>query len=112
MTAHTPGPWEKNYCTYTGSGWDIVSKETGLWTATVNADDLSDEEGKANANLIAAAPDLLEALEWMVSALRQHTNKKDEDSILDALADEFSGEFADNVQQASATIAKAKGEGQ
>ena len=47
MTAHTPGPWEKNYCTYTGSGWDIVSKETGLWTATVSADDLvSDEDGK------------------------------------------------------------------
>ena len=48
---HTPGPWSINGNKIDGNGYHIVS---------VNSHRTS--EGEANARLIAAAPELLEAL--------------------------------------------------
>lgn len=54
---HTQGPWEAQR---TGQGWAIYPEgRTGL-IGTVNFDD---EQGRADAQLIAAAPDLLGALQ-------------------------------------------------
>lgn len=58
---HTPGPWEIKDGRYidSPSGWiaDVLS-----YPAYRAATDNDSEEQKANARLIAAAPDLLEAL--------------------------------------------------
>jgi hypothetical protein len=54
---HTPGPWEYNEQTKT-----IRSKKENFWLATMDSWDGS-VNNAANARLIAAAPDLLAALE-------------------------------------------------
>lgn len=66
MTAqHTPGPW--SLC---GPDTDLVRDENyravarASFRATPTANLI--HETKANARLIAAAPDLLEALKWVV----------------------------------------------
>lgn len=48
MNAHTPGPWRVEY--------------TGMHGYTLHADGYRRDGGEANAKLMAAAPDLLEAL--------------------------------------------------
>lgn len=62
MTKHTPGPWEQTYgkrgtlC--------VISDTTWICGEIENPHSPIDEvEAIANARLIAAAPDLLEALE-------------------------------------------------
>ena len=72
MTAakHSPGPWKADLCL---DGWGIheVQRADGLSIArlaqmqTAFAPD--DQEGIANALLIAAAPDLLKALSAMLT---------------------------------------------
>ena len=66
MRAHTPGPWRygphlspsENH-----RGYYIVSESSNGWAhATVQPGDEDGELGEANARLIAAAPDLLDAL--------------------------------------------------
>ena len=59
-TTHTPGPWGFEESTKT-----IRAVPQNYWLATMDSwDGAVDHE--ANARLIAAAPDLLEALEEMV----------------------------------------------
>lgn len=66
MGKHTPGPWRvSNGHTYLvhGKADPKTDKPYGFvcsvgWTSTT--------DGKANAYLIAAAPDLLEALKWAI----------------------------------------------
>ena len=92
---HTPGPWKcGQYLGQSawvvhmdagdrGRGMDIVNGVAGL----------THEERLANARLIAAAPDLLAALEWMLYA----RNWSDTAVISDA------------VLAAKSAIARAKG---
>lgn len=65
---HTQGPWK-----YDGDGFDsVAAQDFGTEGYTVMTDDctpicevdgvVDDEEAEANARLISAAPDLLEAL--------------------------------------------------
>jgi len=64
MSKHTPGPWE--ILEVTPDDWQINSdlRDDCLvqMTPTIGHEHLSDED-KANARLIAAAPDMLAALE-------------------------------------------------
>lgn len=84
----TPGPWLIGK-----AGTDkAIYDGKGGWVATI-PDMLLNDEQKANAHLIASAPDLLEALEEVLKSLEWQEN------ILDGLA----------VQKAQAAIAKAKG---
>jgi hypothetical protein len=98
-TKHTPGPWrilpeedDKEYIRIRGTVWGGFYKITNVpkpqdtGHLTLNAQNLA--EVRANAALIAAAPELLEAL------------------IL-AVEDEPNACFADTAR---AAIAKAKGE--
>jgi len=56
MSKHTPGPWKASLRHGNSDEWEIMSPSDGNWkVATVDTI-------KANANLIAAAPELLEAL--------------------------------------------------
>ena len=91
MSKHTPGPW--NTMVSGGSVWS----SGGEWVC-----DPSDRHAyptdtqRANARLIAAAPDMLEALEAVVA-----WQDGDGDFNLHAIAAE---------EQVRAAIAKAKGE--
>ena len=72
-TKHTPGPWryytesQPDGCPIVGSGGPMVA----MLAHSVNHPDQSDE-ANANAYLIAAAPELLEALECLLAAVEQH----------------------------------------
>jgi hypothetical protein len=87
--SHTPGPWSENindqtandYHTIAGGiGYHMEGKDPGIWLAGCMS--------QADARLIAAAPDLLEALEELVR----------------------DGYSEENEQRALSAIAKAKGE--
>jgi len=61
-TEFTPGPWLK---TYTGDGKTCLINRGRI--GTVDLDDISEDEGEANVNLILAAPEMFEALELIVA---------------------------------------------
>ena len=68
---HSPGPWKvgkllKNLCIVDASGVMVVAQVTTRWTTT-NA-----EEWKRNADLLAAAPELLENLRELVAFYDAH----------------------------------------
>lgn len=75
-TPHTPGPWEIRHES-TDPEWAVVVATGGRIVANVNAETGPDipplvstkMPRDANARLIAAAPDLLEALQRTVEAL-------------------------------------------
>lgn len=64
MTQHTPGPWNVEKCRY---GFAVYASKTG--DAVVKTEDAEGRYGAidngADARLIAAAPELLAALEGM-----------------------------------------------
>ena len=105
MSNHTTGPW------YTRHGQ--ISSEASVHGCTIadcnaTAKGISDEEVAANARLIAAAPDMLAALEgcvaflcaWAVEGLNSKVKRE-------TLCRAFGGQ----AYHVRAVIAKAKGEG-
>lgn len=92
MNKHNPGPWK---ITHTEQMGYRVSDSTGWGVAIV----LKDVNDKANARLIAAAPQMLEALEAML--------KRFEPEIHDAAGCMFKN---CELCKAIAAIAAAKGE--
>jgi hypothetical protein len=60
MSSHTPGPW---FHVATEGGWDGVALKNGALICALC------ENNPANANLIAAAPDLLAALKTLCAAV-------------------------------------------
>jgi hypothetical protein len=99
--AHTPGPWAvEGESGNDGEAEVIVSdKRTVCWTAcSLNEDgeDFNSNEDRANAGLIAAAPDLLAALKEMVAMVEA----------------EYGGfDAVPEWQAATAAINKAEGRG-
>ena len=74
MSKHTPGPWavrthwnnDEAYEVYPTNGGTEPS--CGEWSAIVEVgDDCYEDEAKANALLIAAAPEMLEFAKWVAS---------------------------------------------
>lgn len=53
--AYTPGPWSLD-------GFPTAIWANGVWIASTNMDNVPIDERRANARLIAAAPELLVAL--------------------------------------------------
>ena len=95
MTKHTPGPWK---AARNSAFWEVVKPWPGQTLEEANdyspsvahAWGTTEQEAEENARLIAAAPDLLEALQHLMVA---------------------HGEQLDYAfQQARAAIAKATGE--
>ena len=76
-TAHTPGPWflEGNWCPNSHrplGGWVSHSPPSGVPVFGLEPSVGTLEEIVANARLIAAAPDLLDALQAMYRAHHLH----------------------------------------
>jgi len=91
---HTPGPWrvEGNHCAIVTAGNFLVvdcgdaSKPGGITQA------------RANASLIAAAPDMLEALNWIADHATEFGDIED-----------FEKQVFEITQRARRAIAKAQG---
>ena len=63
---HTPGPWHLSECA--GQTTDAgICAESGLHITDVGGYGMRDDQNEANARLIAAAPELLAALECLVA---------------------------------------------
>jgi hypothetical protein len=92
--AHTPGPWYVDSCDD-----DLVFSTNGLHIATVgNAEQEQPfAEITANARLIAAAPELHEALEFFFNIMHDYESSRRKGYISIAF------------DQARAALAKAKG---
>jgi hypothetical protein len=86
MSTHTPGPWKKSKY---GELKNPEGQQVMVWGCGI-AHSMRTSETEANARLIAAAPDLLEALKEIVQR------------------NEIQHWF--NLDQARAAIAKAEGE--
>lgn len=113
---HTPGPWnfertktDIEYAKITGKellphegyfrdndgGWFVAGVAKVFYKGTDKKGyGKPDDEGQANARLIAAAPELLAALEFCA----------------DALNTEAGGLYKAHIEQARAAIAKARGQ--
>ena len=102
---HTPGPW------VIADGGPIIADSQNMIAVTLDMFDSNEDlstwiqtrvtrpEREANARLIAAAPELLEALEELVTALDYAVTRRSR-ARRDAA-----------VKSARAAIAKARGEG-
>lgn len=94
QSKHTPGPWHINR--FKGDNFRVSPHEYGCSRPYRIAELINNE---ANAHLIAAAPELLEALEGLVNVVSNWEEKY--------------GEGASNITayfDAKKAIAKAKGE--
>ena len=97
-TNHTPGLWSFDSSDLTGR--INIRKSHANGDTRILAYCWKDQNGEANANLIASAPDLLSALEQAYNAIAWHIPG-------DNLTDEEEQELLDTIR---AAIAKAKGE--
>ena len=73
---HTPGPWSSSMWTddVAGAvGWSIVCGDAGHLVPTNTFETDDEEEAEANARLIAAAPELLDALKAMLDQFNYST---------------------------------------
>jgi hypothetical protein len=99
---HTPGPWEA-VIDPQRSTWFLIAFadwHTRVCRMTLYA--YEEEEQEANARLIAASPDLLEALEAMVEHFATPTSERS--------AASYGKTKAQVADEARAAIAKAIGE--
>jgi hypothetical protein len=104
MTKHTPGPWVRDDESIYGTGdcaWKQVAEIPGWRT---NPGEVLTAEDNANARLITAAPDMLDALHHfynIVSTGVLHQTSLSKEGIIELLKD---------AQEAAHTaIAKATG---
>lgn len=70
---YTPGPWNAKI---TESGAMAIFNTDGIWVAQTLRRQWKTEDA-ANANLIAAAPELLEAMEKLLAATSGHQEFRD-----------------------------------
>lgn len=95
MSNHTPGPWkEKQKSTYSEPGYVVLWPDKG--GEHMRRLDYQGCFTEADARLIAAAPELLDALKAIVSSLSEH----DEEGLI---------EHVEPMRKARAAIAKAEG---
>ncbi len=76
--SHTPGPWEVHSRVWHGKEGgghaflEVGSETSAFWVARVQTFDDDKGEYSANARLIAAAPEMLEALRLLVEQLEAY----------------------------------------
>ena len=103
MSTHTPGPWKfgDNSKYFKTNPFNVYVQGGGVHSAAIanipNKRTIPESEARANALLIAAAPDLLYALEDLLAAVAEHDGPK-------TLAE------LGAIGRASRAVNKAKGE--
>lgn len=105
-TKHTPGPWKLRKPLHPGSHYRfevLKADRNGIYKPYVadvrSMDSNGDDNSEANARLIAAAPDLLAALEALT-----------ESAAVVAEQQRMAGKLRLDCAAARAAIARAKGE--
>jgi hypothetical protein len=93
-TKWTPGPWSASWQN-DWSHWVVSAPTMPSNTPIVRLSDF-DDATRHDAHLIAAAPELYEALAWFIN---------DIDGDRTVMVD-----FSDNVERARAALSKARGE--
>lgn len=86
MSKHTPGPWTIGVPG--PNGCPTIGTAQGLMTAMISHSYSEPEQvatARANARLIAAAPDLLEALE-RIARLKENTHSSGIQEMAEAIA--------------------------
>lgn len=110
-TKFTPGPWKAEFREYGGydcmsASWSIVSDESEFATLDCRTrDHANDPQQEANANLMAAAPELFDALKEL-HEISGEANIPMENSKSVRLM----GKFLATREKAEAAIKKARGE--
>lgn len=67
MTKFTPGPWSTDLKVSSQAGRVVIEPDVAIVYVQSNRYDSSQSKQRiANARLIATAPELLEALEWVI----------------------------------------------
>jgi hypothetical protein len=100
---HTPGPWAVEQPSGNEGEAEVISTPTRTvgWTASTWDDDEGEDvvtaEDKANARLIAAAPELLDAARIALAMMGGDDDGPDDDDMFDVW------------QKVRAAIAKAEG---
>lgn len=100
-TAHTPGPWKNTGCHITNSDTYIAFAQNDVADAVAGVKERKvpePREARANAALIAAAPDLLDALIELSAVIGLTAIKYPEHLAI----------LQKSVDRANATIAKAE----
>lgn len=113
-TTHTPGPWQSSEMTMIAKDWaalnrgklNIVVRGSDVIAAVWCGDDRNTTEA-ANARLIAAAPDMIEALRQAEVALASELDMRNAaDDVQDA---KYHVPVAPALEAVRAAIAKAEG---
>jgi len=109
MNKHTPGPWY--FDEDDRAVGPVANRSIGVCSIMLADGDAAryhfGEQSIANANLIAAAPDLLEALEKMVEYAHQYSSRERTQA---AAMEIDETPISNDVSEARAAIARAKGE--
>lgn len=110
MSKHTPGPWEAIFlhmdsCNLDRHGWEIFTPDYGVAAWIERGAPIRKE---ADAHLIAAAPDLLLALQSACNAIESLPK----DALGVAYSDGYAWSIRDELldTEIRPAIAKAKGE--
>jgi hypothetical protein len=104
---HTPGPWKAQPREGIEGQWEVVSACKIGWLIAAAAPDIDGDPDEANARLIAAAPELLEALEHLAAIAGTgllHRQSLDKQGMVEL--------FEEARAAARAAIAKVKGDEQ
>lgn len=119
MSGYTPGPWEFNpsipLLNQWGAGTDLYCATVAVGEqaiCVVAHDGLEDEEAIDNARLIAAAPELLEALFALLPHVEHADNCGDMDAYNNADVPTCGCGLDSARERASAAISRATGEGE
>lgn len=96
---HTPGPWGVTHQTLTDQSWDVVSEAIsgGICVATCGCCESESSHIAANAHLIAAAPELLQACKAVLAWIESHSDE------------EWRHDHAGSEEVLQSAIAKAEG---
>jgi hypothetical protein len=103
---HTPGPWKAQPREFPEGQWflegqwEVVSTCEIEWLIAAAAPHIDGDPDEANARLIAAAPELLEALISATRCLAWHVEEHGRSGAMDGVT----------LERARAAIAKAKGD--
>ena len=114
MSKHTPGPWfvQDGYLTIYNLSEGTVGTTCAI--AKVLREQPGDDQAEANARLIAAAPELLEACEAAIrydAVIQTCANDPERmSSACTAEGDDLDGLYNDWIRKARAAIRKATGE--
>lgn len=111
MSKHTPGPWIPNR--FDPSSPMTVVAESGEWVCKVSSSGMwanqTPETEDANAQLIAAAPDLLAALEALLPYAESEVAYHEAFADIDEENAEEHRESQAAIDKARAAIARAQG---